>query len=247
MQTVRDVRDSSSEGVAIPGAYAGHGWSNVLPHEMNVLFQALCYAVTKGESKAEMREIVDGFEGLEGLFAEPTEDMFNSKEDFENYKSLLERHKKVIVRSGYEYPKSREEAIALFERWGLLIDKGDVWDIPITPFPDALDTFELTEAEQYALRYVRFEALVHPFFARLVMTLHERDDESFTFTKAELKEMLNTNDSMLAEVLIKLTPYMEEAIENMLEIPEDEPMTFSIVWERVYEDFLGQQFSPNVQ
>ncbi|USG65404.1 DUF6042 family protein [Brevibacillus ruminantium] len=247
MQTIRDIRENSVDGVAIPAAYAANGWSNVLPHEMNVLFQALCFAVTKGESKAEMNEIMDGFEGLKNTFTEPKEEMFKSKEDFEGYVHLLERHKKVINRSGYEYPTSREEALALFEKWGLLLDKGDVWDVPISPFPDTLDLFQLTENEQVALIYLKLEALVHPVFSRLILALHERDDEVFHLSKADLKQMLSTNDAMLTEVLIKLTPYLQEPVENMLEIPDDEPMTFSVVWERVYEDFLKQDYSSNVQ
>ncbi|QQE74213.1 hypothetical protein KDJ56_20615 [Brevibacillus composti] len=247
MQTIREVRGNNEDGVVIPSSYTANGWSNVLPHEMNVLFHALCYAVKEGESKAQMREMLDSFAGLKGTFAEPTEDMFKSKEDFEGYVNVLERHKRVIVRSGYEYPTSREEALALFEKWGILLDQGDVWDIPIYPFPDAMEMFDLTDEEKLALAYVKLEALIHPIFSRLVLALHERDDEVFHLSKADLKQMLNTNDAMLTEVLIKLTPYLEEPIENMLEIPDDQPMTFSVVWERIYEDFLGQQYSSNVQ
>lgn len=246
MQTIRDIRHNN-DGVVIPSGYTANGWSSVLSHEMNVLFQALCYVVTKYETKADMEKGLDGFKALEGTFAEPVKESFKSEEDYKGYVNLLRKHKAFLSRSNYEYPASREEAIQLFAKWGLLIDKGDAWDVPVYPFPDVTHLFQLSEAEQLALAHVKLEALVHPMFSRLVMMLHEREENTFTFSKAELKTMLNTNDEMLTEVLIKLTPYMEEAIENMLEIPEDEPMTFTVVWERVYEDFLGQQFAQNVQ
>lgn len=246
MQTIRDIRQSN-EGVVIPSSYTANGWSSVLSHEMNVLFQAFCYVTTKYETKAEMEAALKGFKALEGTFTAPVKKQFKSEEDYNGYVNLLNRFKAFLSRSNYEYPTSLEEAVALFEKWGLVIDKGDVWDVPVYPFPDAADLFQLNEAETLALAHVKLEALVHPIFSRLIMMLHERDENSFTLSKAELKSMLNTNDEMLAEVLIKLTPYMEEAVEGILEIPEDESMTFTVVWERVYEDFLGEQFSKNVQ
>jgi hypothetical protein len=246
MQTIRDIRHNN-EGVVIPSSYAANGWSSVLSHELNVLFQALCYVVTKFETKAEMEEALKDFRALEGAFAAPVKAQFKTEEDYKGYVDLLNRFKAFMSRSNYEYPNSREEAIQLFSKWGLLIDKGDVWDVPVYPFPDVKDLFKLSDAESLALAHVKLEALVHPIFSRLIMKLHEKEENTFRLSKAELKKMLNTNDQMLAEVLIKLTPYMEEAIENVLEFPEDEPMAFTIVWERVYEDFLGEQFSQNVQ
>ncbi|WNC14523.1 DUF6042 family protein [Brevibacillus brevis] len=246
MQTIRDIRHNN-EGVVIPSSYAANGWSSVLSHEMNVLFQALCYVVTKHETKAEMEKALDDFNALKGTFATPTPEQFKSEEDFKGYVNSLNRFKAFLGRSNYEYPANREEAIELFSKWGLLIDKGDVWDVPVYPFPDAADLFKLTDAESLALAHIKLEALVHPVFSRLVMMLHEQEENTFHLSKGELKSMLNTNDEMLTEVLIKLTPYLEEAVENILEIPEDEKMTFTVVWERVYEDFLGEQFSQNVQ
>lgn len=246
MQTIRDIRQNN-EGVVIPSSFTTNGWSSVLSHEMNVLFQALCYVVTKFETKAEMEKALNEFQALQGTFATPVKESFKSEEDFAGYVNLLNRFKAFLGRSNYAYPESREEAIQLFVKWGLVLDKGDVWDVPVYPFPDASELFQLSEAEQLALAHVKLEALVHPIFSRLIMKLHEREENTFTLSKAEMKEMLNTNDQMLGEVLIKLTPYMEEAVENILEIPEDESMTFTVVWERVYEDFLGQQFSQNVQ
>ncbi|KQL46583.1 hypothetical protein AN963_16820 [Brevibacillus choshinensis] len=246
MQTIRDIRQNN-EGVVIPSSYAANGWSSVLSHEMNVLFQAMCYVVTKFETKAEMESALKDFNALEGTFTAPVKDQFKSEEDFNGYVNLLNRFKAFMSRSNYEYPNSREAAVELFTKWGLVIDKGDVWDVPVYPFPDAAELFQLSDAETLALAHVKLEALVHPIFSRLIMTLHEQDENTFNLSKAELKNMLNTNDEMLTEVLIKLTPYMEEAIENILEIPEDEAMTFTVVWERVYEDFLGEQFSKNVQ
>lgn len=242
MQTVRDIRHNN-EGIVIPSGFKANGWADVLPHEMNVLFQAFCYVVTKYETKAEMEQALDELKALEGTFATPTADMFKSEQDFKGYVKLLNKHKAFFQRSNYEYPNSREEAIELFSKWGLLLDKGDVWDIPVYPFPDVTALFKLSEAEQLALSYVKLEALVHPMFSKLVMQLHEQEENSFSYSKADLKAMLNTNDEMLAEVLIKLTPYLEEPIDNMLDIPEDEKMSFTVVWERVYEDFLGQQYT----
>lgn len=246
MQTIRDIRQNDN-GVAIPSGFTANGWSSVLPHEMKVLFQALCYVVTKYETKAEMEKALHEFKGLQGTFTTPTPDMFKSEDDYAGYVKLLDKHKAFLKRSNYEYPASREQAIELFSKWGLLIDKQDVWDIPVHPFPDVVNLFELTEAEQLALSYVKLEALVHPMFSKLIVKLHEQEENAFSLSKADLKEMLNTNDEMLAEVLIKLTPYLEEAIEGMLELADDEKMNFTVVWERVYEDFLGQQFSDNVQ
>jgi hypothetical protein len=246
MQTIRDIRNNQT-GVVIPSGYTANGWYNVLSHDMNVLFQALCYVVTKCESKEEMKKQLDGFKGLQHVFSTPKKEKFKSEEDYNAYVAHVEKHKEFLERSGYQYPTSREEAIELLTKWGLVLDKGDVWDIPVYPFPDTMDLFQLTEAEQFALTHIKLEALVHPMFSRLVLKLHEHEENTFTYTKAELKEMLNTNDAMLTEVLIKLTPYMEEPIDNMLEIPDDQPMTFTVVWERIYEDFLGQEFSSNVQ
>ncbi|QRG67372.1 DUF6042 family protein [Brevibacillus choshinensis] len=246
MQTIRDIRHNN-EGVVIPSSFTANGWSSVLSHEMNVLFQAMCYVATKYETKAEMESALKEFKALEGTFSAPVKEQFKSEEDFNGYVNLLNRFKAFLSRSNYEYPASREAAIELFTKWGLVIDKGDVWDVPVYPFPEAAELFQLNEAEAVALAHVKLEALVHPIFSRLIMKLHEQEENTFHLSKAELKEMLNTNDEMLAEVLIKLTPYMEEAIENVLEIPEDEKMTFTVVWERVYEDFLGEQFSQNVQ
>ncbi|MED1916003.1 DUF6042 family protein [Brevibacillus sp. DP1.3A] len=246
MQTVRDIRHNQ-DGVVIPSSFAANGWTSVLSHEMNVLFQAMCYVVTKHESKEEMRKALDEFDALKGTFTEPVQEGFKSEEDFKGYVNLLNRFKAFMSRSDYAYPTSLDEAIELFVKWGLVIDNGDAWDVPVYPFPDASELFKLSEAESLALAHIKLEALVHPMFSRLVMKLHEQEENAFSMSKAEMKQLLNTNDQMLAEVLIKLTPYMEDAIENMLEIPEDEKMNFTIVWERIYEDFLGQQFSKNVQ
>jgi plasmid replication initiation protein len=97
------------------------------------------------------------------------------------------------------------------------------------------------------LNHIKVETLVHPIFSRLILALHEKDENDFRLSKAELKEMLNTNDAMLTEVLIKLTPYLQEPIENMLDIPDDQKMEFTVVWERVYEDFLGDKYPQLVQ
>ncbi|EJL40333.1 hypothetical protein BAG01nite_25170 [Brevibacillus agri] len=246
MQTIRDIRHNQ-DGVVIPSGFTANGWSSVLSHEMNVLFQSLCFVVTEYETKAEMEKGLDEIEALKGTFSEPVKEAFKSEADYEGYVNLLNRFKSFLKRSDYDYPTSRAEAIQLFVKWGLVIDNEDAWDIPIHPFPDASQLFKLSEVESLALAHVKLEALVHPIFSRLVMMLHEREENTFSISKAEMKEMLNTNDQMLAEVLIKLTPYMEEAIENMLELPDDEKLNFTIVWERIYEDFLGQQFSSNVQ
>jgi hypothetical protein len=246
MQTIRDVRKECQD-VVIPSGYTANGWSSVLPHEMNVLFQSLCYVVSKFDTKEEMAKALDGIKGLEGTFVTPEKEKFKSEESYNNYVNLLEKHKKFLERSQIAYPTSREEAIELFAKWGLVIDKGDVWDVPVHPFPDVQDLFVLTDAEKLALDHIKLEALVHPMFSRLVLMLHEKEENNFSLSKAELKEMLNTNDAMLTEVLIKLTPYLQEPIENMLEIPDDEKMNFTVVWERVYEDFLGQTYAPNVQ
>ncbi|MFS0555745.1 DUF6042 family protein [Brevibacillus sp. 179-C9.3 HS] len=246
MQTIRDIRHNQ-DGVVIPSSFAANGWTRVLSHEMNVLFQAMCLVVTKQETKEEMRKALDQFEALEGTFTEPVQEGFKSEEDFKGYVNLLNRFKAFMSRSDYAYPTSLDEAIELFVKWGLVIDKGDAWDVPVYPFPDASELFKLSEAESLALAHIKLEAVVHPIFSNLVMKLHEQEENTFSMSKAEMKELLNTNDQILAEVLIKLTPYMEDAIDNILEIPEDEKMTFTMVWERIYEDFLGQKFSNNVQ
>ncbi|MGZ0051742.1 DUF6042 family protein [Brevibacillus gelatini] len=246
MQTIRDIRHNQ-DGVVIPSGFTANGWSSVLSHEMNVLFQSMCLVVTEYETKAEMEKALDEIEALKGTFSEPVKEAFKSEADYEGYVNLLNRFKAFLKRSDYDYPTSRAEAIQLFVKWGLVLDKEDVWDVPVYPFPDASQLFKLSEVESLALAHVKLEALVHPIFSRLVMHLHERDENTFSMSKAEMKEILNTNDQMLAEVLIKLTPYMEEAIENILELPDDEKLNFTIVWERIYEDFLGQQFSSNVQ
>lgn len=247
MQTVREIRHNQ-DGIVTPSSFAANGWTSVLSHEMNVLFHAMCYVVTKYETKAEMIKALDEFEALEGTFTETVaREGFKSDADFEGYVNLLNRFKAFLGRSDYAYPTSREEAIELFVKWGLVIDNGDVWDVAVNPFPDASELFNLREEEALALAHIKLEALIHPIFSRLVMHLHEQEENSFSMSKTEMKELLNINDDMLAEILIKLTPYMEEAIENILGIPDDEKLNFTIVWERIYEDFLGQQFSNNVQ
>jgi len=246
MQTIRDVRKSDNN-VVIPTGYTANGWSSVLSHEMNVLFQSLCLAVTKYDSKEEMTKSLDNIEGLKGAFSKPKKALFKSEEDYKGYMNLLERHKEFLERSKFTYPKSRDEAIKLFEKWGLVLDKGDVWDIPVDPFPEVQDIFVLEEREAFALSHIKLETLIHPIFSRLVMKLHEKEENSFRLSKNELKEMLNTNDAMLAEVLIKLTPYLEEPIENMLDLPDDQKLEFTVVWERIYEDFLGDKFAETVQ
>lgn len=246
MQTIRDVR-SGEQNVVIPIGFTANGWSSVLSHEMNVLFKALCLVVSKYDSKAEMNKALDEIEGLKGAFTKPKKALFKSEEDYKGYVSLLDKHKEFLERSKFAYPKNREEAIKLFEKWGLVLDKDEVWDIPIEPFPDVQDIFVLEEREAFALVHIKLETLIHPIFSRLIMMLHEKDENSFRLSKAELKEMLNTNDAMLAEVLIKLTPYLEEPIENMLDLPDDQKLEFTVVWERVYEDFLGDKYAEMVQ
>ncbi|MFY0544222.1 DUF6042 family protein [Brevibacillus sp. H7] len=246
MQTIREVR-KNNEDVVIPSGFTANGWSSVLSHEMNVLFQSMCYVVSKYDTKEEMNKALDAIKGLEGAFTKPEASAFKSEESYNNYVKLLEKHKKFLERSQFAYPTSREEAIQLFVKWGLVLDKGDVWDVPVHPFPDVQEIFALKEEEQLALNHIKLEALVHPIFSRLILMLHEKEENSFSLSKAELKEMLNTNDAMLTEVLIKLTPYLQEPIENMLEIPDDEKMNFTVVWERVYEDFLGDKYSETVQ
>jgi hypothetical protein len=246
MQTVRDIRKNSEQAI-IPNGYVVNGWSSVLSHEMNVLFHALCAVVAKYESKEEMNHALDQVKGLQGTFSAPEPEKFKSPESYNNYVKLLEKHKKFLERSRFAYPASREEAMQLFIKWGLLLDQGDVWDIPVSPFPDAQEIFVLTETEQMALSHIKLEALVHPVFSQLVLMLHEKEENSFSFSKAELKEMLKINDAMLTEVLIKLTPYMQEPIENMLDIPDDQKMSFTVVWERIYEDYLGDKYQEIVQ
>ncbi|NGQ95564.1 DOPA 4,5-dioxygenase family protein [Brevibacillus sp. SYP-B805] len=246
MQTIRDVRKNKEETV-IPTGFTANGWSSILSHEMKVLFQSMCYVVSQYDSKEEMTKALDGIKGLKGTFAKPKKSMFKSEADLEAYKKLLEKHKAFLERSNYTYPASREEAIQLFEKWGLVLDKGEVWDVPIEPFPDVQDLFVLSDAEKFALNHIKLETLVHPVFSRLVLALHEKDDNTFRMSKAEMKELLKTNDAMLAEVLIKLTPYLQEPIENMLDIPDDQKMEFTVVWERIYEDFLGDQYAQTVQ
>lgn len=246
MQTIRDVR-TNPENVVIPSGYAANGWSSVLSHEMNVLFNAMCYVVTKYDTKAEQEAALNDIKGLKGTFEKPKKSMFKSTESYNNYVALLEKHKKFLERSEMAYPASREEALQTFVKWGLLIDKGDTWDVPVDPFPDVQETFAVNEAEQAALVHIKLEALVHPMFSRLILMLHEKDENNFVLSKAELKSMLNTNDAMLTEVLIKLTPYMKEPIDNIMEIPEDEKMEFTVVWERVYEDFLGDKYADTLQ
>lgn len=246
MQTIRDVR-KDNENVVIPSGFTANGWSSVLSHEMNVLFQSMCYVVSKYDTKEEMNAALDAVKGLEGAFTTPEASAFKSEESYTNYVKLLEKHRKFLERSQFAYPASREEAIQLLVKWGLVLDKGDVWDVPVHPFPDVQEIFALKPEEQAALTHIKLEALVHPIFSRLILMLHEKEENSFSLSKAELKEMLNTNDAMLAEVLIKLTPYLQEPIENMLELPDDEKMSFTVVWERVYEDFLGDRYSETVQ
>lgn len=238
MQTIRQVQ-TNKEKTIIPNAYAANGWSSVLSHELNVLFQSLCYVVSTYDTKEEMKRQLGQIKALEGTFAPLDKSLFKSEESYNGYVRLLEKHKAFMRRSNIKYPESLEQAIQLFVDWGLLLDKGDVWDIPIHPFPDVQNVFTLTDEERAALEHIKFESIVHPIFSKLVLTLHEKDENTFHYTKAELKEMLQINDAMLLEVLIKLTPYLKEPIENMQEIPDDEEMEFTVEWERIYEDFLG--------
>jgi len=246
MQTIRDVRKNTEE-VVIPTGFTANGWSSILSHEMKVLFHAMCYVVSKFDSKEEMSKALDEIKGLKGTFTKPKKSGFKTPEDFEGYKRHLEKHKAFLERSNFQYPVSREEAIALFEKWGLVLDKDNVWDVPVEPFPDVQDIFVLSEQERFALIHIKLETIIHPVFSKLILTLHEKDENSFRLSKAELKEMLGTTDAILAEVLIKLTPYLQEPIENMLQIPDDQKMEFTIVWERVYEDFLGETYAKTVQ
>ncbi|GAA4720768.1 DUF6042 family protein [Brevibacillus fulvus] len=246
MQTIREVR-KNREDVVIPSGYKANGWASVLSHEMNVLFHSICYAVTKFDTQDEMNKALDEIKGLEGTFTVPTLDMFKSEQQYNNYVNLLEKHKKFLQRSNFSYPESREAAIELFKKWGIVLDKDGAWDVPVDPFPEVQEIFVLTEAEQIALNHIKLEALVHPVFSKLILMLHEKDDNSFALSKNELKEMLNTNDAMLREVLIKLTPYMTEAIDNIFDIPDDEKLEFTIVWERIYEDFLGDRYAETLQ
>ncbi|WP_139491091.1 DUF6042 family protein [Brevibacillus dissolubilis] len=246
MQTIRDLRQNGEETI-IPSGFTINGWSNVLSHEMNVLFQALCYAVNKAESKDEVRKLLEETKGLQATFDKLNQSKFSSEENYKNYINLLERHKQFLQRSNITYPTSLDEAIELFTKWGLVIDKGDHYDIPVNPFPDVREVFDLNERELEALNFTQFEALVHPVFSKLVLVLHEQDTNSFTYSKAELKELLEINDAMLTEVLIKLTPYMEEPIDNFQSLPDDEKMTFTVIWERIYEDYLGGVNPDNIQ
>jgi hypothetical protein len=144
MQTIRDLRKNTEETV-IPTGFTANGWSSILSHEMKVLFQSICYVVSKYDTKEEMIKALDGIKGLKGTFAKPKKSMFKSEEDFEGYKKLLEKHKAFLERSKFAYPAKRDEAIQLFEKWGLVIDKGEVWDVPVDPFPDVQDIFVLTK------------------------------------------------------------------------------------------------------
>ncbi|MGD8190345.1 DUF6042 family protein [Brevibacillus ginsengisoli] len=247
MQTIRDIRNTVSEDTVIPNGFTTNGWVSVLSHEMQVLFQSLCHVVSKYETKDEMSKALDDIRGLKSTFAPLDKSLFKSEESYEGYVDHLQKSKEFLERSGYVYPTSREEAIELLLKWGLVLDKEDTWDIPITPFPDVQEKFTLTDVEKLALNSIKLEALVHPVFSKLILTLHEKDDEVFHLSKADLKEMLNVNDMLLIEVLIKLVPYLSEPIDNIQDIPEDEKMEINIVWERIYEDFLGNSNPQAVQ
>lgn len=247
MQTIRDVRSTASEDTIIPNGFTTNGWVSVLSHEMKVLFQALCHVVSKYEAKAEMNKALDEIRGLKGTFAPLEKSLFKSEESYEGYLQHLQKSREFLERSGFAYPTSREEAIELFIKWGMVLDKGNVWDIPVTPFPDVQEIFVLTDVEKLALNSIKLEALVHPVFSKLILTLHEKDEEVFQLSKADLKEMLQVNDILLLEVLIKLVPYLKEPIDNIQDIPEDEKMEINIVWERIYEDFLGSKNPQVVQ
>ncbi len=240
MQTIRDVHTNKEETI-VPTGFTANGWASILSHEMKVLFHAMCHVVPKYHSKAEMREALNEIRGLRGTFSALDKDLFKSEEAYQGYLRHLEKHRKFLERSNFTYPASLDEAIELFVKWGLVLDKGDIWDVPVTPFPEAQELFTLTDVERAALTHIKLEALVHPVFSKLILALHEKDENTFYLSKAELKEMLNTNDAMLMEVLIKLTPYLKEPIENMQDIPDDEKMEFTVEWERVYEDFLGDK------
>lgn len=239
MQTIRDIRNAASEDTIIPNGFTANGWVSVLSHEMKVLFQGLCHVVSKYETKEEMNKALDEIRGLKGTFAPLDPSLFKTEESYEGYVQHLQKSGEFLERSGFAYPASRQEAIELFVKWGLVLDKGDAWDIPVSPFPEVQEIFTLTDVEKLALNSIKLEALVHPVFSKLILTLHEKDDEVFHLSKAELKEMLQVNDILLIEVLIKLVPYLKEPIDNIHDIPEDEKMEINIVWERIYEDFLG--------
>lgn len=246
MQTIRELSKNSEETI-IPNGYDANGWSSVLSHELNVLFHALCHVVPKYQSKEEIKQALLEFQGVKHAFAHVDRSRFKSEEAYKGYQQRLERHKRFMQRSGYQYPNSLEEAIELFVKWGLLLDKETYWDVPVTPFPDVLELFNLKDEEKAALAHIKLEALIHPVFSKLVLMLHEKDENTFRYTKNELKEILGINDAMLLEVLVKLTPYLEEPIVNMQAIPDDQEMEFTVVWERIYEDFLGTKDPQSIQ
>ncbi|WP_232697894.1 DUF6042 family protein [Brevibacillus daliensis] len=239
MQTIQDLRKKGSDDVVIPKGYDTNGWSSVLSHEMNVLFKALCYAVNNFDSKEEMLKSVRATKALEGTFDTLDKAKFQDEQNYENYMILLAKFKAFLKRSDYDYPKTADEAIQMFIKWGLVIDKDSSFDIPVTPFPEVADTFQLRDDEAQALYHIRLESLIHPVFSQLVAHLHEKEENTFTFTKNELKDLLKINDNMLLEVLVKLTPYMEEPVDNFPALGEDDQFTFTMIWERIYEDFLG--------
>ncbi|WP_019121087.1 DUF6042 family protein [Brevibacillus massiliensis] len=238
MQTIRDIR-KNDDITPIPNGFTENGWANILSHELTLLFHAMCYVVTKYDSKEAMKQGLAQINGLRGTFSDLDKNLFKSEESYQGYIQKLENHKRFIERSNFTYPKTRDEAIELLTQWGLVLDKGDVWDVPIEPFPDVQEHFTLTDEEKAALNHIKLEAIVHPIFSKLVLFLHEKDENDFSYSKADLKELLQIDDAMLIEVLIKLTPYLKEPIENFLAIPDDEQMEFTVVWERIYEDFLG--------
>ncbi|RNB82049.1 hypothetical protein EDM56_24610 [Brevibacillus fluminis] len=246
MQTIRLMRTHNGETV-IPGGYRANGWSSVLPHEMNVLFHALCYLVAKYDSKEEMIQGFREINALNGTFDTLDKAKFKSEESYENYINLLETHKEFLKRSNYEYPQTKEEAIELMIKWGLVLDQGDVWDVPVHPFPEAQDIFVLNEREKFALDHLKLESLIHPIFSKLILHLHEQDDNHFSMTKAEMKKLLDIEDTLLMEVLVKLIPYLKAPIENLQDLSDTDPMEFTVEWEKVYEDFLGGTYQQNVQ
>lgn len=246
MQTIRELNQNSEETV-IPNGYETNGWSSILSHELSVLFHALCHVVPRYQSKEEMKQALMEFEGVKHSFSQLDKSKFKSEESYKGYVQRLERHKRFLKRSGYEYPSTVDEAIELFVKWGLVLDQDGYWDIPIKPFPDVQELFTLKEEERAALAHIKLEALIHPVFSKLVLTLHEKDENTFQMSKNELKEMLQVNDTMLLEVLVKLTPYLEEPIVNMHEIPDDQKMEFTVVWDRIYEDFLGTKDPQSIQ
>ncbi|MGC5324973.1 DUF6042 family protein [Brevibacillus sp. SYSU BS000544] len=247
MQTVRDLRKSVNDDTVSPIGFTANGWMSVLSHEMKVLFQGLCHVVSKYETKEEMNKALNEIRGLKGTFTELDKSLFKSEESYEGYQKHLQKHREFLERSGFTYPASREEAFELFMKWGLLLDKGEVWDIPVTPFPDVQDIFTLSDVEKVALHAIKLETLVHPIFSKLVLTLHESDEVVFHLSKAELKEMLQVNDALLLEVMIKLVPYLKDPIDNIQQIPDNEKMEINVVWERIYEDFLGNKDPQAVQ